>query len=591
MKINIRFLSVLSLAVMLALTATGVAPVAPARAAALIVNSLNDVDDGTCNGTHCSLREAIDEANTLSSDDTITFSVSGTIPLASILPTIDNNGSLTIDGGNNITISGDTDSNGTGDVRVLSVPPNANLTLRNITVTKGMNTIDSGGAIKSYGNLTIENSTISNSSTTTAVSVGGGGVFTSSSSATLTVTNSTFSGNTATYFGGGIYNAGSTVSISNSTFSGNQSTANSGGGIYNSTGSLTITDSTFSSNMATAGGGSIYNNTGSGAVSVTGTTFSGNQANSGAGIHATNGVISISNSTFSNNSVTNDAGGIYVTGSGLANITNSTFSGNSTSSRGGGIFSFGSVTLTNVTMSGNTAPSGDGGGVHTYGALTLKNTIIANGGTGGDCILSGSGSIAGGSSHNLIEDSANACGLTNGVSNNIVGSDPNLGVLTGSPAYFPLNLGSPSIDAGDDTVCEAAPVSSTSQNGLTRPQGSHCDIGSYEGDFTPPTVTMTSLASNPTNTSPIPVTVQFSETVTGFLAGDITPGNGSVDSFVAVDGDTYTFNLTPSAQGPVTADIAAGVASDSVGNANTAATQFSRTYSVTYYLFLPLILR
>ncbi|MDP1546371.1 MAG: Ig-like domain-containing protein [Anaerolineales bacterium] len=86
-------------------------------------------------------------------------------------------------------------------------------------------------------------------------------------------------------------------------------------------------------------------------------------------------------------------------------------------------------------------------------------------------------------------------------------------------------------------------------------------------------------------------TVQFSETVTGFTSGDIVPVNGTVNNFLAVDGDTYTFDLTPSAEGPVTADIAAGVASDSVGNANTIAAQFSRTYSVTYYLFLPLILR
>ena len=110
-------------------------------------------------------------------------------------------------------------------------------------------------------------------------------------------------------------------------------------------------------------------------------------------------------------------------------------------------------------------------------------------------------------------------------------------------------------------------------------------------DSVAPTVTMSSTASDPTSTSPIPVTVQFSETVTGFVAGDILPGNGTVSNFVAVDGDTYTFDLTPSAQGPVTADIAAGVASDSAGNGNTIAAQFQRTYTSVYNLFLPLILR
>lgn len=93
-----------------------------------------------------------------------------------------------------------------------------------------------------------------------------------------------------------------------------------------------------------------------------------------------------------------------------------------------------------------------------------------------------------------------------------------------------------------------------------------------------PTVTLSSTAPNPTKTSPIPVTATFSETVTGFVVGDITVGNGSAGSFVAVSGKVYTFNVTPAGQGQVTVDIAAGVAQDTAGNGNTAATQLSRTY-------------
>src|SRR6185436_6413787 len=44
---------------------------------------------------------------------------------------------------------------------------------------------------------------------------------------------------------------------------------------------------------------------------------------------------------------------------------------------------------------------------------------------------------------------------------------------------------------------------------------------------------------------------------------------------------TYTFDLTPSANGIVSANIAAGVAQDEAGNGNTAATQFSHTYDNT----------
>jgi hypothetical protein len=61
--------------------------------------------------------------------------------------------------------------------------------------------------------------------------------------------------------GGGIDNHG-TVTITNSTFSGNSAEAGSGGGIANS-GTLTITNSTFSGNSVNfANGGGIYNNAG-----------------------------------------------------------------------------------------------------------------------------------------------------------------------------------------------------------------------------------------------------------------------------------------------------------------------------------------
>ncbi|MBX0328149.1 hypothetical protein K2Z83_10710, partial [Oscillochloris sp. ZM17-4] len=98
-------------------------------------------------------------------------------------------------------------------------------------------------------------------------------------------------------------------------------------------------------------------------------------------------------------------------------------------------------------------------------------------------------------------------------------------------------------------------------------------------DQTAPTVSLTSAAPNPTNASPIPVTATFSEGVTGFTVDDIVAGNATVSNFVAVSATVYTFDLTPAADGAVTADIAAGVATDAAGNSNSAATQLSRTYS------------
>jgi CSLREA domain-containing protein len=252
----------------------------------------------------------------------------------------------------------------------------------------------------------------------------------------------------------------------------------------NSGGDLTLQNLTVSNGRASGSGGGIVNN---GTVNITNSTFSGNSASSGGGGIYNGGTVNITNSTFSGNSAIYGGGILNVFGT--ANITNSTLAGNSSTGFGGGIYNSGTVNITNSTLAGNSAPSG-GGIASTIGTLTLKNTIIANSTSGGDCVNSGTVSP---STNNLIEDSTNACGLTNGVNGNIIGSDPNLGSLTGSPAYFPLNLNSLAIDAGDNATCAAAPVNNQSQNGVTRPQGPKCDAGAYEAK--PFTLTVTKLGS------------------------------------------------------------------------------------------------
>lgn len=101
----------------------------------------------------------------------------------------------------------------------------------------------------------------------------------------------------------------------------------------------------------------------------------------------------------------------------------------------------------------------------------------------------------------------------------------------------------------------------------------------YEG--TPPNVTLTSGAANPTNSSTISVTATFSEDVTDFLVGDISVGNGSAGNFNATSATVYTFDITPNGDGNVTVDVGAGAAQDSVGNNNNAAVTLSRTYDGT----------
>ena len=73
------------------------------------------------------------------------------------------------------------------------------------------------------------------------------------------------------------------------------------------------------------------------------------------------------------------------------------------------------------------------------------------------------------------------------------------------------------------------------------------------------------------------MTATFSESVSGFALGDITITNG-IAGALAGGPIIYTFSVTPSSDGLVSIDVADDVATDSVGNGNTAAVTLSRTY-------------
>jgi CSLREA domain-containing protein len=253
---------------------------------------------------------------------------------------------------------------------------------------------------------------------------------------------------------------GAPLFLNNLTVSDGIDNHNGGGGGVMNHGALTITNSVFSNNNTTLtyGGGAINND--SGTLTIVNSTFGGNAGYFGGAIYNDSGqTATITNSTFHGNHAKIDFGTMY----GL----------------GGGIHNKGTLTIRNSTFSGNIADVG-GGGIHNQsgGVLNQFNTIYANS-TGGDC--SNSGTLTG--NNNLIMDTGiDACGLTNGVSGNIIGSNPTLGALTGSPAWFPLKAGSPAINKGDNAVCAAPPVNNTSQNKRTRPQGAHCEIGSFEAN-------------------------------------------------------------------------------------------------------------
>ena len=122
---------------------------------------------------------------------------------------------------------------------------------------------------------TLDTLTITNGNSGDATGNVGGGI---QNAGTLTVSQSTVNGNTATAgtntsLGGGIFNSG-TLTVINSTISGNS--AQSGGGLFNGN-IATVVNCTFSTNTATLGagnGGGIANGD-SGALSLTNTIIGG----------------------------------------------------------------------------------------------------------------------------------------------------------------------------------------------------------------------------------------------------------------------------------------------------------------------------
>ncbi len=94
---------------------------------------------------------------------------------------------------------------------------------------------------------------------------------------------------------------------------------------------------------------------------------------------------------------------------------------------------------------------------------------------------------------------------------------------------------------------------------------------SYTLDQTKPTMTITSAAAPVTSSSVIPITITFSEDVTGFTETDLTVQNGSINAgtFVNVTPNTvWQADITASALGNVTIDIAGWAVNDLAGNPN-----------------------
>jgi predicted outer membrane repeat protein len=261
--------------------------------------------------------------------------------------------------------------------------------------------------------------------------------------------------------GGGIINNGS-LTLDHVTLTGNTMATNAGdywqggGGIYNGSGAtFNLIDSTISNNTARWSGGGIYSffNT---TTTIVRSTVSGNTSGDVGGAIRSLGNMTITDSTISSNTATGWHGGAIFQTDGNITITGSTIANNvapdwapSTlfiGQFGGGFVP--TLTLTNTIITGN----------HWYACEKFASGTVGN-------VVSGG--------HNMVQD--NNC---NPSASDLIVWDALIAPLAdngGTTWTHALLTGSPAIDAGNDAACSA-----TDQRGVTRPQGAHCDIGSYE---------------------------------------------------------------------------------------------------------------
>jgi CSLREA domain-containing protein len=481
----------------------------PASAGAIVVET--ELDDFQANSL-CTLRDAILSAN-LDTDangdceqgnaaDTImvpsgTYELDGLMIAGELVLTED----VQIIGAG----AGTTLIDGLDEIRVLHVEDNVDATVSGVTLQGGRVGL-SGGGIYNEGSLTLSGVIVDDNHAT----VDGGGIY-NEVGATLTVLNTDITNNTALTGGAGIFNLG-TLTVDGVDIG--QNTADGGGGALRNEGTAALSDILVSGNTAGFGGG-IYNG---GTLTLSESAIDDNDAiiSGGGGIRS-DGTTTVDRTSITNNFGDASGGGYWSVNDDMTTITNSTLSGNSAlvgdgmQAGGGGMAS--TVNLENVTISGNagiglaivggaedtvnithaTFFANSGANLTTGAAVVnVANTIISNAGAS-NC----SGALT--SLGNNLEDRED-CAFDD--PEDIQNEDPLLGPLqdNGGPTFtHALLQGSPALGAADDALCTP-----TDQRGVSRPQGDGCDIGAFESGLTAATPTPTPAPTLAPTATPTP---------------------------------------------------------------------------------------
>ncbi|MBQ3335606.1 MAG: carbohydrate-binding domain-containing protein [Eubacteriaceae bacterium] len=254
------------------------------------------------------------------------------------------------------------------------------------TITGG-NTSGNGGGVyvTSNGTFTMNGGAITgNTSTNSNYQGSGGGVYLNDTNTQFTMNGGSIEGNSSTGDGGGVsVSDGSIFTMEGGTIQNNESI--NGGGVSvvgtNSKFFMQQEGATISSNTAGSQGGGVYLNGLYTEFAISGGTISNNDAFSGGGVYTTYGTITMSGGSISGNKAKNDSGGVNVGSNGILAMNGGTISGNTATTYGGGIYlneSSTQMTISGGTIQNNKAGS-HGGGIYAGKSFTLQGTPTITG--------------------------------------------------------------------------------------------------------------------------------------------------------------------------------------------------------------------
>jgi hypothetical protein len=572
MRLGVRVIrpKIASVAVMtLALGVLGVVAAPSAEAAVTLnVSTPNDIaaNAGACGNTSIavpsplSLREATCIANNYGNTQAVTINIpAGHYTLTS--------GELTFGdtGGANITLSGagsaSTVIDGNHASRVLDIDSSSiggvTASLSGLTVTGGSDSTWGGGGISAGAGNSVPTDALS----LTDVVVSGN----ASDVAAPTATDQP---------GGGLFFQGGALTITNSTFTGNTSNSSIGSGVFfqgiNNSDSLTVTNSTFSGNSTansaastTTDGGALATIAAAGAtVTVTNSRFTGNTATgtsgnaAGAGIYAQGGALTVTGSTFTGNSVSGGPG--TPTGGAIYSAASSTtlhynrFTGNTAASGSAVAQTSGTADATQNWWGCSTGPGTAGCDSITSGTVNATPRLVLTATAGPSHLIGPNGTatitaaLTTDSAGNAVAP-ANLTAAFDGLPVSFADPPGDATVtLTAGPHSVNLANGAASIDYHSNTTTGPDNVAVTLDNGtvsailevdqapaITSANTAHFTVGSA-GSFT---ITTTGY--------PNPAITETGSLPSGLTFHDNGDGSATISGTAAASsGGNYPLNLT-----------------------------------------------